>query len=231
MYLTRECDTGCHLFNKHYVCFVPATVLSALKILNPNNANEREILLLSSLYRGSHWGKEWVSCPRSQYQFVFSQEEKSHFGHFRRDVTPFVLRESWQKDWRTKRERVIYSSPEGAARTPSIPALEKQKRKLCYPKPTNVCSWDFWKWTVGLLGWCLLAALQEASSLPGPLFLEPAQRSTALLRLLEPQERKSAFYPPPDYWAPVSRTQLETSWHVSLGHVQGSRTLAIQRRG
>lgn len=58
MYLTRECDTGCHLFNKHYVCFVPATVLSALKILNPNNANEREILLLSSLYRGSHWGKE-----------------------------------------------------------------------------------------------------------------------------------------------------------------------------
>lgn len=32
-----------------------------------------------------------------------------------------------------------------------------------------------------------------------PPFLEPAQRSTALLRLLEPQERKSAFRPPPDY--------------------------------
>ena len=50
MYLTRGCDTRCHLFNKHF-CFVPATVLSALKILNPNNANEIEILLLPSLYR------------------------------------------------------------------------------------------------------------------------------------------------------------------------------------
>lgn len=92
MYLTTECDTRYHLFNKHSVCCVPATVLSALKISNPPKANEIEILVLSSLLqRKSLRQRELVTCLRSQYQPVPSQEKKNHFGYFRRNVITSIF--------------------------------------------------------------------------------------------------------------------------------------------